>query len=144
MTNNKFNLLFVGHEFGRKGLTSLLEALKILPFNIYLQVVGGRGSNVEHFKSIVNDWSLNDLAIFYGSQTDLKKFYQKADLFVFPSSYEGLLLVCLESMACGLPNLLTRVGGMKDLIKEGTNGYFIKRDANDIADKVLKISNFKS
>jgi glycosyltransferase involved in cell wall biosynthesis len=143
MTNNKFNLLFVGHEFDRKGLSFLMEALKVLPYNIYLQVVGGRGSNVEYFKSIAADWNISERIIFHGSQTNLKKFYQSADLFVLPSSYEGLPLVCLESMACGLPNLLTRVGGMKDLIKEGTNGYFIKRDANDIADKVLKISNLK-
>jgi glycosyltransferase involved in cell wall biosynthesis len=144
MKNDKFNLLFVGHEFDRKGLSFLLEALTLLPPNIYLHVVGGRGSNIEYFKSIASNWDISERVTFHGSQTDLIKFYQNADVFVLPSSYEGLPLVCLESMACGLPNLLTCVGGMKNLIKEGTNGYFIKRDANDIAEKVLKISNGKN
>lgn len=137
--NNNFNLLFVGHEFGRKGLRQVIEAISLLPDGINLKVIGGRGNNIEEYKLLTKKLGLENRINFYGTQVDLAEFYNSSDIFILPSNYEGLPLVCLESMACGLPNLLTDVGGMSDLIKEGINGYFIRPNANDIKEKVLKL-----
>lgn len=136
---SNFELLFVGHEFERKGLKDIIQSLALLPLRVRLHVVGGRGSNEQYYRDLVVKMGLEGRVFFHGSQSNLKQFYQRSHLFLLPSVYEGLPLVCLESMACGLPNLLTKVGGMKNLIEEGVNGYFVEKNPNSIADKILLI-----
>jgi UDP-glucose:(heptosyl)LPS alpha-1,3-glucosyltransferase len=74
--------------------------------------------------------------IFAGARDNLPSIYPAADAFVFPSLYETFALVCLESMASGLPVLATRVGGIEDYLRDGENGLFIEREATDIARKL--------
>jgi len=134
-----FVLLFVGHEFERKGLEVLINSLLELPEKIVLKVVGGRGSSINLYKDLVNEQKLQNRVIFLGSVSMLEDSYLSSNLFVLPSIYEGLPLVCLESMASGLPNLVTHVGGMKDLVIDRKNGFFVERDPKSIANKVLEL-----
>jgi glycosyltransferase involved in cell wall biosynthesis len=46
---------------------------------------------------------------------------------------------CLEAAACGLPVLTTRVGNMPELIRDGENGFFVERDAADIARRLTDL-----
>ena len=137
--DGNYRLLFVGHEFERKGLRYILEALKLLPINVILDVVGGRGSSMEKYTELVKYFDISERVNFHGSQTNLLPFYDEADIFIMPSSYEGIPLVCLESLASGLPNLVTYVGGMKDIIIPGFNGAFIERNSKDIAEKIFDL-----
>jgi glycosyltransferase involved in cell wall biosynthesis len=56
-----------------------------------------------------------------------------ADAFVLPSAYETFSLATYEAAACGLPLLATRVGGVRDLLEPGVNGYFVESDPHDVA-----------
>jgi len=136
---NSFVLLFVGHEFERKGLEVLIKSLLELPEKIVLKVVGGRGSSINFYKELVAAYKIQHRVSFLGSLSNLEDAYFSSNLFVLPSIYEGLPLVCLESMASGLPNLVTNVGGMKDLVIDRQNGFFVERDSKSIADKVLEL-----
>ena len=53
----------------------------------------------------------------------MEKAYHSADIFVLPSYNEGMSNALLEAMACGLPVVVTDVGGTSELLEEGGNGY---------------------
>jgi len=71
------------------------------------------------------------------SHDDIIPYYSAADVSVLPSLMEATSISGLEAMATGLPLVGTRVGGIPDLIEEGSNGYLCRAaDSDDIADKI--------
>jgi glycosyltransferase involved in cell wall biosynthesis len=140
--DKEISLLFVGHEFERKGLRYLIEALQYLPDNVVLLVAGGRGSDLDEYLSYARSTNVLDQVHFLGTVRNPSELYKKCFAFVLPTSYEALPLVVLEAMACAKPVLATAVGGIVDILDDGRNGLFIERDAKDIARKVaLLIAN---
>ncbi len=65
---------------------------------------------------------------FIGPVNDALSYLQAADLFVLPSSTEGLSNSLLEALSTGLPVLATSVGGTSDVVSHGLNGYLIPTD----------------
>ncbi len=128
-------LLFVGHEFSRKGLAYAIGALSLLPEDTWLLVVGS--DNPAPYRKIAG--KAEGRLIFTGARKDLPAFYAAADGFVLPTNYETFSLVCIEAMACGVPVFATRVGGIEDYLADGINGCFISFDAADIAAKIEKV-----
>lgn len=61
----------------------------------------------------------------------LLQLYQEATAFALPSDEEGLGMVLLEAMACGIPAVATRCGGPEGVLTDGTDGYLVPR--GDIA-----------
>ncbi len=51
--------------------------------------------------------------------------FREADIFVYPSYSEGMPIAVIEAMACGLPIIATRVGGLPDLVIDGINGILV-------------------
>ncbi len=64
---------------------------------------------------------------------EMREFYRSLDVYVCASETEGTPNPCLEAAACGVPLLTTRVGNMPELVRHGINGFFVDRDADDIA-----------
>ncbi len=131
-----FHLLFVGHEFKRKGLHFILEALPLLPSHVKLLVVGGRMDNINDYKEMTRRLDIENRVFFLGTRSDVPSFYSCCDAFVFPSSYETFALVVMEAMACGSAVLSTKVCGVEDYLIDSENGLFIERSGKDIADKI--------
>ena len=134
--HENFILLFVGHEFEGKGLANIIEALILLPDTVRLKVIGGRLSNQSIYERLAEKIGVTNRVNFLGSIRDTRQYYQLADVFILPSAYETWALVGLESMACGTPALMTKVGGITEYLNHGCNGFFIERSAKDIAEKV--------
>lgn len=125
-------IVFVGHEFRRKGLAPAIGALERLGGNARMVVVGS--DNPAPYRKLAV--TASDRLIFAGSRRDMPAIYAAADALVLPTSYETFSLVCMEAMACGVPTFATRVGGIEDYLQDGINGYAITLEPQDIADKL--------
>ncbi len=125
-------LLFVGHEFERKGLAHIIGALDRLGYDTWLLVVGS--DNPAPYRKLSS--GAGKRVIFAGARSDLPQIYSAADAFVLPTAYETFSLVCMEAMACSLPVFATAAGGIEEYLKDGINGFQIRMDAGDIASKL--------
>lgn len=73
------------------------------------------------------------------NREEMLDFYRSLDVYVCASRTDGTPNPCLEAAACGLPVVTTRVGNMPEFIRDGENGFFVERDAADIAAKLRRL-----
>jgi glycosyltransferase involved in cell wall biosynthesis len=125
-------LIVVAHEYGRKGLAHCIDALSLLKnFPTRLLVVGN--DRPEAYRAQARQRSVADRVVFCGMVSEIETYYAASDIFLLPTYYEAFSLATLEAAASGLPLLVTKVNGTEEFIREGVNGFFIQRDAEDIA-----------
>ena len=125
-------ILSVGRAEPLKGLDILIGALHRmddLP-NTRLVLVGGqpgRDRELVRLKSMAGALGISDNITFAGAvgQSELPKYMSAADVFAMPSYHESFGLAALEAMACGIPVVAARVGGLKTIIRNGQTGYLI-------------------
>ena len=100
-------LLFVGHNFEKKGLDAVLHSLPLLPVDVSLLVVGGSAKQVETWRLRVVQRGLNERVIFTGSLSDASPAFAAADCLVHATLDDMFPLVVLEAMAAKVPVLLS-------------------------------------
>ncbi|MFO0793467.1 MAG: glycosyltransferase family 4 protein [Candidatus Brocadiaceae bacterium] len=125
-------ILFLGTGFARKGLSFLMKSFALIKNNhpdTKLLVVG-KDNNIQRYIRLSKELSLFDRVIFTGPQSEVKKFYALADIFVFPTLYEPFGNVCLEAMASGLPVVTSKINGASEIM-EGMD-YLLLDDPTDI------------
>jgi glycosyltransferase involved in cell wall biosynthesis len=132
----------------KNGIDTLLESAKSTvqknPHLVYLII--GKGPDFDDVKARVSQLGLgkNFLLAGFVSDEDLPSFYNAADFFVLPSkSGEGLPLVTLEAMACGLPILATDVGGIKEVMVAGYGRLIPPNDPQSMADAMLDFAGLE-
>ncbi len=136
-------LLTVARLIPRKGLTDLLQAMLFLhdlPIHLTIQ---GSGSDDGRLRELTEKLGLRDRITFSGFQPrhQLPSVYRQADIFVLPSFSESCGLVLLEAMACGLPAVVTRVGGMVEHIDDHVNGLVVPpRDPQALAAAIRRLA----
>ncbi len=141
---SKVNLLFVGYIIQRKGVDTLVRALDILVKSrsmetLILHIVGDTERDKDFFKSVkeyCEKAGIEDHIVFHGrvSESVLRNLYKNADLFVFPSLWEGFGIVLAEAMSYGLPIVTTNAGAIPYLVKDGRNGFLVPpQDPEELA-----------
>lgn len=117
---DQFLIVNVGRQSPEKGLFELRDA--IFPTEgVRLALVGG-GPSHEGLKSHYAGTPTVFPGFLKGQA--LIEAYRAADLFIFPSTTETFGLVALEAMACGLPVIAVKAGGIVDTVVHGENGFF--------------------
>lgn len=111
----------------------MIEALEKIQNPDLYYIVVGKGPLMSEEKELAKNLVVN--AIFTGYRNDVKRFYQMADVFVFPSLREGLSLSMMEAMASGLPCVASRIRGNEDLL-QGSQLLFTSNDVDDLAKKL--------
>jgi N-acetyl-alpha-D-glucosaminyl L-malate synthase BshA len=76
----------------------------------------------------IADLGLSEAVHVAGEQLDLVPWLSGADLFLLPSSQESFGMAALEAMACGVPVVASRVGGLPEIITDGETGFLSDRD----------------
>ncbi len=103
-------------------------------------VMVGDGPLRPTVESRVRALGLTERFDLVGERTDIESFYAAADVFWLTSSWEGLPNVILEAMACGLPVVTTDVGGVRELLRTGEEGYVVPvNDAEAVAAAGLRL-----
>ena len=106
-----------------------------------LVVVGTKRWKFEKDFRLINELDLNDDIHFTGRipQMDLPAFYNLAEIFVFPSLYEGFGIPVLEAMACGCPVIASKTGALPEIA--GNAAAFIDPyDIDEMSDTMHKLS----
>lgn len=121
----------------------IIEALKFLPDNIKLKVVGAGPleSKLKHYSRILN---LESRIKFLGHipYEKIPEYLHEVDIFVRPSLSEGMGNSFIEAMAAGLPVIGTPVGGIVDFLKDGETGLFCEvNNPESIAKQVTRLIN---
>lgn len=139
----------LGRLVERKGFHHLIEAMLIIEqeTNAYL-VIGGDGPQRSQLEQMVDDLGLRSdvlLAGFVDSDV-LPGLYASADVFVLPSiedsggDTEGLGIVLLEAMASGTAVVASNVGGISDIVSDGSNGFLVEQGAvGDLAERISQL-----
>ncbi len=114
-------LLYVGTIEPRKNLILLLRAFALLKKKfpeLKLVFIGKKGWLSFHFNRVMQDLKLEKESIFLGfvHSTDLSAIYRLAQLFVFPSLYEGFGMPPLEALALGTPVLTSSIPPHKEVL----------------------------
>ena len=120
--------LYVGRITPRKGLKALLEACSILEsqgYQNYSILVVGTGEQREELEAFIQERHLEAQVTWVGwvEYGRLGKYFQQADVFVFPTLEDIWGMVALEAMVFGKPVLCSKWAGAVEMIVEGKNGY---------------------
>lgn len=137
--SQKFEFLFIGNGYRRKGLLFLLMGLAALKnASFHLNVVG-KDKNMIFFQKKVSELGLKENVTFYGVQENIIPFYQKSDVLVLPTLYDPFANVTLEALSMGLFVITSEYNGAKEILTKET-GIVIKNlyDSNAIK-KALEI-----
>ena len=122
-SDEPFRLLYVGSWMARKGVDLLAPIMRELGDGFELQYTGGPAAQSESAGMPAN---MHDLGRLSGPQVIAAM--QDADAFLFPSRSEGLPLVAIEAMACGLPVVGVRETSLSEVVEHGVTGLLCPRD----------------
>ncbi|HKK22024.1 MAG TPA: glycosyltransferase family 1 protein [candidate division Zixibacteria bacterium] len=130
----------------RKNLNRLVEAfLKLNRSDLRLVVVGADNSAVFNLSGLGAILKSHENVVLAGSVDDhrLRRLYANAELFVYPSLYEGFGLPPLEAMAAGCPCLVSRAASLPEVCADAVE-YCDPTDIDDIAGKMRTLLADKS
>jgi len=130
--------LFVGRLMWYKGLKIILDALAALRSqNIdFRMVFVGGGTDRQEIEAYAQSLGLDDRVFFLGAVYDREQlcaWYCRADLFLFPSTFDTNGLVVREAAACGLPTALVRGSCAAEGVTDRRNGFLIEENAASLA-----------
>ena len=137
--SDELRIVFLGNVIYRKGLHTLLEAVKGLKSKVRIDVIGSLNSEPPYAKQIQHSISKRNLSlsVFLLGPLDKEPLIEKlkeAHVLVVPSSYEGFGIVYLEGMCFGLPAIGTTAGAAGEIIEHGQTGYLIApQDSHSLA-----------
>ncbi|MBI5731814.1 MAG: glycosyltransferase [Candidatus Magasanikbacteria bacterium] len=125
-------ILTVGRLTPQKGQDYLLKALAMLPrCELWL---AGEGPLEKKLRGLAKNLKIEERVKFLGVRSDIPELLSQADLFVFPSLWEGLGIAVLEAAVAKVPIVASKIDGILDIIKDRESGLLVEpKDAAGLA-----------
>jgi len=141
--------LFVGRIIEYKGIPVIIDAMSALKeANVdFRMIFVGSGPELDKYKALVEERGLNEQSecgkcIFTGpiyNRDELRAWNTRADVFIFPSTYDTNGIVVREAAACGLASILIKGSCAAEGITDGRNGYLIDKTPEDLCNLLKNI-----
>ncbi|MFC1800490.1 glycosyltransferase family 4 protein [Nanoarchaeota archaeon] len=144
--NKKFTIVLPSRISREKGQNIAIDAIKLMPDDIKKKlelVIVGFVSD-ERYLNELKDKAKNLPITIEANVPDIVKYYQKADLIVFPTlMYEGFGLVAAEAMCCEKPVIASNFPAIKEVVNE--NGILVNpNDSKELSEAIVKLFKNKS
>lgn len=132
----------VAHLADHKGHKYLIEASKYLREQTpkIKIIIVGEGPLKMELREQAKEIHVEDMVFFLGFREDVPQILNSLDMFVLSSYLEGMGSSLMDAMACRLPIVATRVGGIPEVVKHGQTGLLVSpRSPKSLAKAILKI-----
>jgi glycosyltransferase involved in cell wall biosynthesis len=132
---DEFVLVCAARLSHEKGIDILIQAIsRLRSANISCKcIVVGEGELKEKLLEQIRTLDLTQHVFLEGFHRDIRPYLHAADAFILVSYYEGLPFAILEAMACGLPCIVTNVGGNAEAVAQDLNGLVVNAGSVDEA-----------
>ncbi len=128
--------LYLGRLVKKKNIPCLIHALALLRAPNLLLTIVGEGEEEAALKQLVKDLNLTSLIHVHPTTLEVAPYYQQSDIFILPSSYEGLGIVILEAFSHRLPVIGSNVHGITELLADDRGLLFDNGDPVDLAERI--------
>lgn len=141
-SSDSFNLLYVGTEAPRKNIVTIIEVLHVLKergVNVRLVKVGRKESRGELIRKKIKEYGL-EAQIFeltHVSEENMPLLYSGADVFIFPTYFEGFGLPVLEAMATECPVITSNVTSIPEVVGDAAKMF----DPDNVDGMVAEVLN---
>jgi glycosyltransferase involved in cell wall biosynthesis len=123
-----------------KGHQQLFEAMRIVRQrhpSVRL-LVAGTGPQESRLRQLAVELNLAEEIVFAGFRKDIPQILSALDVFVLASQDEGLGVALLEAACCGLPLVATNVGGIPEVVRDGSTGFLVAPgDTPSLAERIM-------
>lgn len=139
-------LLYVGWIISSKGIIDLIDAIVLINQvnkNVKLELVGPLFNKEEYWMSELKNRGISEIVKFTGVINNRSQLIEKllaADIFVFPSHFEGLPVAMIEAISVGLPCVATNVGGIPDILDNGRVGKLVNSNSpKELSEAIIEL-----
>lgn len=146
----KYTIITVGRvERDQKRTHLLVQAFidiagKFPDWNIEIYGDLNQGSYVKRIKKLIRSNNMEDRILLKGTTKKIGDCMRDADIFAFPSAYEGFSLALTEAMSIGLPSVgYKNCSSVNELIINGKNGFLCEDGVEDFANKLVALMSDK-
>lgn len=124
-----------GHKLFLEAAKKISELRKDVLF-----LIAGEGPERENIEKLIRNFGLTSKVILLGFRSDMPRVINLCDVVINPSiKPEPFGRVIIESMACGKVVVATNLGGVKEIIDDGIDGFLIEPDSKIIANLIIKL-----
>jgi glycosyltransferase involved in cell wall biosynthesis len=140
--------LFVGRVMWYKNIKLSLESLfRAKNAGVQFKMIFiGEGDDAGEIMGLVNALDMEDECIFTGAVRDrdrLRAYFSRADMFLFPSTYDSAPLVVREAAACGLASILIRDSSSAEPTTDGVNAVLVDESIESLSETIISLAGNK-
>jgi UDP-glucose:(heptosyl)LPS alpha-1,3-glucosyltransferase len=117
--------IFVGHNFRRKGLARVMDALALPNAKAWRLLVVGRGAT-GYYDRYAQQLGISDRVHFLGVRSDVPALYWASDVCVLPTYNDPCSRTVLEALSLGVPCITTAFDGSSECVRDGVQGFVVQ------------------